>query len=204
MGGGVTRLSGEERRRRLVAEAMRGFGKRGFDGTTLDAVAEAAGVRKQTLLYYYPTKEDLFDACTQELTERLAEALQRGLEGSLGGWARVESVIRSIFRTGEDAPELLPFVREAARRSPEVVERVAGSLEPLRKRALVFLERGMEAGEFRRQDAGLLLFTLYTAVVGSLTEAGVLRAVSGSELGQSALRRRERELLEFVRRALEP
>src|SRR2546430_10776291 len=37
------------------------------------------------------------------------------------------------------------FLREAARRSPVVVERVADALEPFRKSALGFLERGMEA-----------------------------------------------------------
>lgn len=200
----VTRLTGEERRRRLIAEAMEAFGRRGYEGTTLDQVAEAAGVRKQTLLYYFPTKEDLFDTCIEALAAGLAEAFQRGLEGSPEGWARVEAVIRSIFRLGEQRPELLPFAREGARRSPEVVHRVAGRLEPLRKRALAFLERGMEEGEFRRQDPGLLLFTLYTAVVGSLTEAGVLRAVAGGASGRTALQRREQELIEFVRRALEP
>ena len=37
----------------------------------------------------------------------------------------------------------------------------------------------MDEGEIRKQDPALLLFTLYTAVVGSLTEASVLRAVVG-------------------------
>jgi hypothetical protein len=46
--------------------------------------------------------------------------------------------------------------------------------------------------------------TLYTAVVGSLTEASVLNAVVGSDTGQASLRRREREVLLFVRAALRP
>ena len=56
----------------------------------------------------------------------------------------------------------------------------------------------------RRQDPGLLLFTLYTAVVGSLAEAGVLRAVAGEPSGHTALRQREQELVAFVRHALAP
>ena len=200
----MTRLGGERRRRQLIAEAVNAFGSRGYDGTTLDAVAEAAGVRKQTLLYYFSNKEELFKACVDEVAERLTEALERGLEGPGGGWSRVEAVIRSTFRLAEEWPEFPPMAREAARRSPEVVQRVAARLEPLRKRALAFLERGMEEGMFRRQDPGLLLFTLYTAVVGSLTEAGVLRALTGGASGREALRKREQELIDFVRRALEP
>ena len=200
----VTRKVGEERRKELVKEAIRLFGKQGFDATTLDAVSEAAGVRKQTLLYYFPSKEDLFAACVSELSDHVTGTLERVLEGPEKGWSRVESVIRGILRMAEDWPDLPSFLREAARRSPQVVERVAADLEPLRKRALQFLENGMHEGAFRQQDPGLLLFTLYTAIVGSLTEAGVLRAFAGGASGRMALRKREEELIEFVRRALAP
>jgi TetR/AcrR family transcriptional regulator len=200
----MTRLNPEQRRRQLVVEAMKAFGSRGFERTSLDTVAEAAGVRKQTLLYYFASKEDLFEACVDELASQLSRTLEEVLVGPEEGWARVESIIRSVFDLAESTPELPLFAREGARHSPDVVRRVADQLEPLRKRALNFLERGMEDGLFRTQDPGLLLFTMYTAIVGSLTEAGVLRAFAGAQKGSSALRKREDELVHFVRRALEP
>ena len=81
---------------------------------------------------------------------------------------------------------------------------LAGALEPLRIRAMAFLETGMKEGTIRRQDPALLLFTLYTAVIGSLTEASVLRAVVGEDKSRTALKMREREVVRFVRSALEP
>jgi TetR/AcrR family transcriptional regulator len=200
----VARTGGQERKRQLIAEAAHAFGRGGYDATTLEAVAEAAGVRKQTLLYYFPTKEALFEACVRELATRIATSLERALEGPDEGWARAEAVIRALFRLAEEWPEFPPFLREASRRGPEIVAAIAGELEPLRKRALGFIERGMTEGDFRRQDPTLLLFTLYTAVVGSITEAGVLRAVAGRDSSRTALRRREEELLEFLRGALKP
>jgi AcrR family transcriptional regulator len=142
----MSRLPRERRQEELVREALRAFGARGYDGTTLEAVAEAAGVRKQTLLYYFPTKEDLFDACVDALVTGLEQSLSRVLGGPDGGLDRVESVIRTLFRLAEHWPEFPLFLREAARRSPAVVQRVADALEPFRKSALGFLERGMEAG----------------------------------------------------------
>ena len=200
----MTRLAGAERRSQLVREAMQAFGKKGFEGTSLDAVAEAAGIRKQTLLYYYPNKEALFSACVEALSAKLTETLEEVLEAPHKGWDRIESIIRAIFSLAEEMPEFPLFAREGPRHSPEVIQRIAGELEPLRKRALVYLERGMEEGKFRVQDPGLLLFSLYTAIVGSLTEAGVLRAIAGGPKGAVALRRRREELIAFVRRALEP
>lgn len=199
----MARTGGEERRKALVAEAVRLFGAHGYDGASLEAVAEAAGVRKQTLLYYFPTKDDLFEACIVDVAGRISSTLEEALaEDANLGWDRAEDVIRAIFRLAVEWPAFPMFLREASRRSPQMVGRFAGMLEPLRKRAIVFLERGMDEGVFRRQDPVLLLFTMYTAVVGSLTEAGVLRAVGGAEKGRGALKRREEELIEFVRGAL--
>ena len=200
----MKRLAAEQRRRQLLDAAIARFGAHGYEGASLDVIARSSGVRKQTLLYYFPSKEALFDECIRELAHALEDALQRGLAGPEEGWDRVEAVIDAIFGLAEDRPELMPLVREAARHSPDTIQHIATTLEPLRKRALAFLERGMEAGVFRTQDPGLLLFTLYTAVVGSITEAGVLRALTGEPRGRVALRRRKQELIGFVRRSLQP
>jgi hypothetical protein len=62
----------------------------------------------------------------------------------------------------------------------------------------------MDSGEIRKQDPAMLLFTLYTAVVGALTEASVLHAVVGDDESRSSLKKREIEVLAFVRAALKP
>jgi TetR/AcrR family transcriptional regulator len=200
----VTRTGGEARRRRLLAEAIRLFGRHGFEGTSLDAVASAAGVRKQTLLYYFPSKVALLRACVQETSGRVAQALTEALEEKASGSGKAEAVVRTVFRLADEWPEFAQFIREAGRLGPEVVESFAGVLEPLRLRALAFLEGGMKEGQIRSQDPALLLFTLYTAVVGSITEAGVLRAVVGEDQSRTALHRREEEVVSFVLGALAP
>ena len=47
----MPRTGGEERRSTLVEEAIRQFGREGYAGASLDDIARAVGVRKQTLLY---------------------------------------------------------------------------------------------------------------------------------------------------------
>ena len=198
----MTRPAGSATRRRLIDEAVRHFGKRGFDGTSLDTVASAAGVRKQTLLYYFPTKDALLEACLQAAGERVAFEISRALEGKESYWDRAEAVIHAVFALAEEWPEFPMFLREAGRLGAEGFERFASVIDPMRKRAVDFLQTGMDAGEIREQDPALLLFMLYTAVVGSLTEASVLNAVVGKDKSRASLRRREREVLSFVRGAL--
>ena len=96
------------------------------------------------------------------------------------------------------------FIREAGRLGPQAFERFSDVLDPLRRRAVDFLQTGMDDGQIRKQDPAFLLFTLYTAVVGSLTEASVLNAMVGPGKSRASLRRREKEVVGFVRAAMQP
>ena len=94
-------------------------------------------------------------------------------------------MIHSVFRLAEEWPEFPMFIREASRLGPAAFEQLTGDLEALQHRAVRFLQEGMDAGEIRKQDPTFLLFQLYTAVVGSLTEASVLRAMIGEDKSRS-------------------
>ena len=200
----MTRTGGESRRRVLLEEAVRQFGAKGYDGASLESVASACGVRKQTLLYYFPTKDALFESCVLEVSARVAGKLTEALAEEMEPSRKAETVIHTLFGLAEEWPVFPQFAREAGRMGPEIIQAFAAALEPLRLRAIAFLQNSMDEGMIRRQDPALLLFTLYTAVVGSITEAGVLRAVVGEDRGRMALRRREEEVLAFVRSALAP
>jgi AcrR family transcriptional regulator len=200
----MARTGGEKRRHALIEEAIRAFGRDGYSGASLDQIATAVGIRKQTLLYYFPTKDALLEACLQAAGRRVGEEISQALADRETYWEKAEAVIHAVFGLAEEWPEFPMFVREAGRLGAEGIERFTGVLEPLRARAIDFLQAGMDSGEIRKQDPALLLFMLYTAVVGSLTEASVLNAVVGKDKGRASLHRREREVIAFVRSALQP
>jgi AcrR family transcriptional regulator len=200
----MPRTGGEQRRTTIVEEAIRAFGREGYQGASLDTIAQAVGVRKQTLLYYYPTKDDLLEACLAAAGKRVAEEIAAALEGPADAGERAERVIRAVYALAEVASEFPMFIREAGRLGAAAFHRFAGSLDPLRDRAIEFLQAGMDAGQIRKQDPALLLFTLYTAVIGSLTEASVLSSFVGADDARTSLRRREEEVVAFVRAALRP
>jgi TetR/AcrR family transcriptional regulator len=200
----MSRTGGEKRRHALIEEAIRAFGRDGYHGASLEQIASACGIRKQTLLYYFPTKDALLEACLRAAGERMTQEISAGLEGKEASWDRAEAVIHSVFRLAEEWPEFPMFIREASRLGAHAFEQLTEDLEALQRRAVGFLQDGMDAGEIRKQDPTFLLFQLYTAVVGSLTEASVLRAMLGEDKSRVSLRRREREVVAFVRGALQP
>jgi len=190
-------------RARTVDAALTAFGTRGYDSTSLDALAGELGVRKQTILYHFTSKDALLDAVIDEAGTELIAVLSEAVSGSDPGWARVDAVVRSVFRLAARRPELLGLLREVSRLGPPAATRFREMLGPFIERATGFLEEGMDAEEFRRQDARLLLLAAYSTVIGVATEVEVLRALGVEPTGRSLVRRRA-ELLAFLRSALLP
>jgi TetR/AcrR family transcriptional regulator len=200
----MPRTGGERRRTTIVEEAIRQFGREGYAGASLESIAQAVGVRKQTLLYYFQNKDALLEACLAAAGQRVAEEISTALEESLDPEERAEAVIHAVYELAGEWPEFPMFIREAGRLGPNAFDRFGTSLEPLRLRAIGFLRAGMANGEIRDQDPALLLFTLYTAVIGSLTEASVLASFVGADDARTSLKRREAEVVELLRAALAP
>src|ERR1700722_10127103 len=44
---------------RIVEKGLKLFVKNGYEATTLDAIAEAAGISRRTFFYYFKSKEDV-------------------------------------------------------------------------------------------------------------------------------------------------
>ena len=190
-----------ETRERILDAAQASFGGRGYEATSLDALAARLGVRKQTILYHFVSKEALLEAVIDRSAAELADALEQALARAGEGWARVEAVVRSVFRLAARRPELLGLLREISRLGPPAATRLVDALEPLVDRAREFLEAEMAAGRMRRQDSRLLLLSAYSTVIGVATEVEVLRAVGVEPTARSLVRRRS-ELLAFLRSAL--
>jgi AcrR family transcriptional regulator len=188
-------------RDRILDGALGSFGTRGYDASSLDAIASELGVRKQTILYYFPSKEVLLEAVIDRSADELSAVLEGALVRAGVGWERVEAVVRSVFRLALRRPELLGLLREVSRLGPPAATRLTEALDPLVQRARHFLEAEMDAGTMRRQDARLVLLSAYSAVIGVATEVEVLRAV-GMDPTLRSLAVRRRELIAFLRSAL--
>lgn len=188
---------------RVLAAATEAFGLRGYDATSLDALARELGVRKQTVLYHFGSKEALLDAVVADAAAELGHALEEGLRNAAPALGSVEACVRAVFRLAIRRPELLGVLRELSRLGDPWVGRVIEVLDPLVKRATDFLEAEMDAGRMRRSDPKLLLVSVYSTVIGVATEAEVLRAV-GIEPTLRTTARRRRELLDFLDSALAP
>ena len=188
---------------RAVAAALDAFGTRGYGATSLDDLARDLGVRKQTILYWYPSKEALLDAAIDRVAAEVSRRLERAVADDAAGFGRVEAVVRAMFRLAARHPSMLGFLREVTRLGPPASTRMLGALTPLIDRSAAFLAAEMDAGRIRRHDPRLILLAAYSMVTGLATEVEVLRAF-GEEPTLPSLVRRRNELLALLRAALVP
>jgi AcrR family transcriptional regulator len=187
----------------VLDAALASFGTRGYEGTSLDALAAELGIRKQTILYYFPTKEALLDGVVDACAAELVRELERTLDRAGDGWDRIAAVVRKAFRLAARRPELLGLLREVTRLGPPASLRLLSHLDPLVKRAQSFLDEEMDAGHLRRFDSSLVLFAAYSMVVGVATEIDVLDALGAGQSLRAMVRRRN-GLLAILRAALVP
>ena len=118
--------------------------------------------------------------------------------------ARVEAVVKAVFRPAVRRPALLGLVREVSRLDPAAV-RAAAAAGPARwsTRRWPTSAQEMDAGRLRRGDPRLVLSLAYATVAGIATEPEALRAV-GWQPSVAGIRRLRAELLAFLRAALAP
>ncbi|MGD9807545.1 MAG: TetR/AcrR family transcriptional regulator [Deferribacterales bacterium] len=95
-----------EKQRLILAAAEKLFLEKGYRASSMDSVAEEAGVTKQTVYRYYPSKEELF-------REVLHYASPKGKEYVFGGKSVRDDLLGySIFFLSEHMkPERLGFYR---------------------------------------------------------------------------------------------
>jgi AcrR family transcriptional regulator len=191
-------------RQRILDAATDLFGQRGVDAVSLDVIGAEVGVTKQTLLYWFPSKDDLVQAVLVSAVMELSHGIDAAVRAATADpLDRIDAVVRAVFRPAVRRPALLGLVREAARLSPAASERLAGELAPLVDRAVGYLRSEMSVGRLRRGDPRLIAALCYATVAGVATEPHALAAV-GWQPTTGELRRLRNELLSFLRAALVP
>ena len=189
-------------RERILTAALDLFGRRGVDAVSLDEIAVSVGVRKQTVLYWFASKEELVDAVLEATAGELAVVIDAAVRAApQEPLERIDAVVRAAFRLAVRRPALLGLVRELSRLPAPQAERLRAHVEPLIVRAVDFLGAEMAAGRLRRGDPRVVAALAYATVTGIATEPEALRGVGWAPTA-AGLRSLRSELRAFLRAAL--
>jgi AcrR family transcriptional regulator len=189
---------------RILEAAIDLFGVRGVEATSLDEIAARVGVRKQTVLYWFPSKDDLLDGVIAQVAAELSAAMEAAVRAAGDDpMDRIIAVVRAAFRPAVRRPALLGLLREVSRLTPRHSALLLELVSPLVERATRAMAADMERGRLRRGDPGLIVALAYATVTGAATEPVALTAV-GWRADAAGLRRLRAELVAFLQAALRP
>jgi AcrR family transcriptional regulator len=152
----------DEQRQAIVDAASLLFIEKGFGGTNINDIADAVGMTRTALYYYFPSKESILEALTKEVTERASDLTKdvaqraelppdEGLRQLILHHAGLILAHPLQFRVVERSESSLP---EAQRQAAQVARRA------VRDDFVNVIQRGISQGVFCPVDADVVAFSI--------------------------------------------
>jgi AcrR family transcriptional regulator len=92
------RLTASARREQILAVALEAFSAHGYHNTSMNDVAEAAGVTKPVLYQHFDSKRELYGALLEEVGNRLLTAIAKATAAASDGKSTTELGFQGYFR----------------------------------------------------------------------------------------------------------
>lgn len=193
-------------RDQILDEARSLFANQGFEGTSLNDIAAAVGVKRPSLLHYFGSKDDIYRQVLSDAVLDWTDRVENARRVELNGWALVDDILRVSFDFFRENQEIIRIVRREAltEQSPLGID-LGTTLRPYYNRATAFFRREMEAGRFKHQDPEQLVLTGYGALLSYFSDHVMLRGLLGTDpFTDERLEVRYAHLVTVFREMLEP
>ena len=133
------RLPAPERREQLLSVALTVFAQHGYHDTSMNDVAEAAGITKPVIYQHFASKRELFLDVIEEAGHRMISAITTQATTDTDGRRRTERGFRAYFTwVAEDHDAFMLLFGSGSRRDAEFADavrqftsKVADAIEPL-------------------------------------------------------------------------
>lgn len=173
----------QEKRELILEAALEVFSAHGFRGSTIDQIAEAAGMSKPNLLYYFRRKEEIHETLIQRLLDTWLAPL-RELDDVGDPLTELRSYIRRKLEMARDYPrESRLFANEILQGAPRIMPLLEGELKSLVEEKVAIIKGWMRAGKIVRTDPRHLIFSIWATTQHYADFDVQVRAVLGPDLG---------------------
>ncbi len=151
----------QRNRAAIMSAGLDVFSKFGFRGATLDQIAEAAGLSKPNLLYYFASKEAIHDALLERLLETWLDPL-KDLDGAGDPIAEIMGYAQRKLTMSRDYPrESRLFANEILQGAPRIAETLKTDLKQLVDEKADIIKAWADAGKIANIDPHHLIFSIW-------------------------------------------
>ncbi|HEY0589679.1 MAG TPA: TetR/AcrR family transcriptional regulator [Pseudoduganella sp.] len=165
----------------IAAEAVRVFAESGYEGASVATIAENVGLSKQNLMYYYPTKQALYqrvlDDVLDEWLARMANIAEPDGEPA--------EVLRAYIKAKLDFSREHPwgsrvYAMEVISGAPLYGEQIRERVVPLVRKDIEVFERWIAEGRIAPVNATHLLFAIWAMTQSYADFAAQMQLVLGA------------------------
>ena len=167
----------------ILDAALNVFSVHGFRGATIDQIAEAAGMSKPNLLYYFASKEEIHKRLLDGMLDLWLDPL-REMDADGDPIPELRSYIRRKLEMARDFPrESRLFANEMLQGAPHAIDVLEGELKALVDSKAKVLEIWMEQGKITRTDLYHLIFSIWATTQHYAYFDVQVRSVLGKDRG---------------------
>jgi len=167
----------------ILNAALDVFSLHGFRGATIDQIAEAAGMSKPNLLYYFSSKEEIHRRLLEDMLDLWLDPL-RELDNDGDPVPELRSYIRRKLEMARDFPrESRLFANEMLQGAPHAIDVLEGELKQLVDAKAQVIEAWMADGKIARTDPYHLIFSIWATTKHYADFDVQVRAVLGKDRG---------------------
>jgi TetR/AcrR family transcriptional regulator len=176
------------------------FATHGYEGVSLQAIADAVGVAKQTLLYHYPSKDLLRRAVIEHVFEHWRRTLPAILQAVTSGQRRFTALTEELVRFFDhDRDRARLLARELLDNPADTMRLMAESLRPWILLVSEYIREGQKIGEIRANvDPESYVLHVIVLVVATVANLSAVSTVLVGDTNDEA-NPETRHLAELVR-----
>ena len=165
----------------ILEAALDVFSKHGFRGATLDQIANAAGLSKPNLLYYFSSKEAIHAELLEGLMDTWLDPL-RALDASGDPKEQLLSYMRRKLEMSRNLPrESRLFANEVLQGAPRIGAGLGGDLKALVDEKAAIIADWSRSGRIAEVDPYHLIFSIWALTQHYADFDAQVRAVLGNE-----------------------
>ena len=174
----------EEKEEKILEAALDVFSAYGFRGATIDQIADAAGMSKPNLLYYFRTKEAIHRTLLDRLLFTWLEPL-RAFDPEGNPESEIRSYIRRKLEMSRDFPrESRLFANEILQGAPHIEDELRGPLRELVDEKAKVIRAWIKAGKIAPCDPHHLIFSIWSTTQHYADFDVKVQAVLGDKSGE--------------------
>jgi TetR/AcrR family transcriptional regulator len=191
----------------ILDAARKVFVQHGFDGTTMQMIADESGINKALLHYYYRSKDRLFEAVFIEAFSKMIPNLMKIFTTDTDFFEKIRGFVDVYIGTLLQYPQIPLFILHELRRNPDRIVELIKSTGIKPELFMNLIKQEIQKGTIVPIDPLQLMVNLLALCIFPFAARPMIQGFifkNDTKAYQDFLEKRKKEAADFIIKAIKP